>query len=74
MRYAKAIAVGVATAVTAAILWIVLAFILPIAAPALLARFSNDGSGAAYASITSGSIAGAALVGFVAGFWWKLRR
>jgi Zn-dependent protease with chaperone function len=74
MRYLMAAGVGVLTAIAAAVLWIVVAFVLPIAVPLLLSwtRINQAGADAVGASISSGSIAIAALAGFVGGGAWML--
>ena len=76
MRYLTAAAVGVVTAMATAILWIVIGFVLPLAGPMFLSRGggTESGSGGAGAVIGSGSILVAALLGFVGGFVWMLRR
>jgi hypothetical protein len=76
VRYLTACAVGVLTAIATAILWIVVRFILPIAVPLFLSRIgaTSTGAGAAGAVISSGSILIAALLGFVVGVAWMLRR
>jgi hypothetical protein len=71
--YLKSFVVGALTAVAAAILWIVVAFVLPVFAPFLLSRVTGGG-GFGAATIGSGSILAAALVGFAAGFYWTCRR
>jgi hypothetical protein len=73
MLYVKSFLVGIGGAVVAAVLWIVVSFVLPIFMPMLVRRTLNRG-GASGASITSDSILLAALVGFVAAAWWGLRR
>jgi hypothetical protein len=65
---------GLAAAVLFSAAWILVAFVLPIWAPFVLSRFSSDGAGGAYASISSGSILLAALIGFAFGFLWRLRK
>lgn len=66
---------GAIAGVSAAVLWVLVAFVMPIWVPVLLSRLSSDGgSGAFSAYITSGSILLAALVGFVLGFYWEFRR
>ena len=73
MRYMTAAGFGALTAIATAILWIVVRFVFPIAVPILLSRLSASGSGGiAAASIGSGSILLAALLGFVGGFVWML--
>jgi hypothetical protein len=76
MRYLTAAGFGVLTAITTAILWIVVRFVLPIAVPLFLSRIgaTQSGSGGAGAVIGSGSILLAALLGFASGFVWMLSR
>ena len=75
MAYLKSALVGVAAAVAASLIWILAVFVLPIAAPFLISRvFGTDGGGAAGASVGSGSIMVVGLWGFLAGFFWHVRR
>jgi len=76
MRYLTAAGFAVLTAIATAILWIVVAFVLPIAAPIVLSRTgaTPPGSGGAGAVIGSGSILLAALLGFAGGLGWMLWR
>jgi hypothetical protein len=76
MRYLTAAGFGVLTAIAAAILWIVVRFVLPLAVPLFLLRVgaTQSGSVGAGAVIGSGSILFAALLGFVGGLVWMLRR
>jgi len=75
MPLLKSIFFGLATAVLASVLWVIIKLVLPIAVPYLLARFRSDGDiGGGTAYITSGSILLAAVIGFVCGFLWRLRR
>ena len=73
MHYFAAAGVGVLTGIAAAILWIIVRFVLPIALPLFLSRIGGSG-GIAGAFITSGSILLAALLGFVGGFVWMIWR
>jgi hypothetical protein len=77
MLYVKSALFGIAGAIAAAALWVLAAFVLPIVVPMLMARFTrwNVGAGAGIgaASIGSGSILLAALIGFAAAFYWKVR-
>jgi hypothetical protein len=70
VRYFTAGGVGVLTGIAAAILWIAVRFVLPLAYPFFLARVgtTQSGSGGAGAVIGSGSILLAALLGFLGGF------
>ena len=76
MRYFTAAGFAVLTAIATAILWIVVAFVVPLAAPIVLSRTgaTQSGSGGAGAVIGSGSILLAALLGFVGGLGWMLWR
>jgi hypothetical protein len=74
MRLLKSVPFGIVTAVLASVAWIVVSFVLPLWVPYLLSRFSNEGVGGASASVSSGSLAVAALIGFVAGFFYRFRR
>jgi hypothetical protein len=73
MPYAKALLAGFGAAIGAAVLWTFISFVLPIVGPMLIGRLLNRGGGSA-ASIGSGSILLAALIGFVIGMWWGVRR
>jgi hypothetical protein len=76
MRYLAAAGVGVVTAIAAAILWIVVSFVLPILVPFLVSRIgaNQTGAGGSASVISSGSIMLAALVGFIGGVGWMLWR
>jgi hypothetical protein len=73
MIYVKSILAGFAGALVATILWILAVFVMPLLLPVLLSRLTGSG-GVGSASITSGSILAAALIGFVAGSYWQFRR
>jgi ABC-type multidrug transport system fused ATPase/permease subunit len=73
MPYVKALLTGFATAIGAAVLWVLVSFILPIFGPMLIGRLLNR-SGSSAAVIGSGSILLAAFIGFAIGMWWGLRR
>jgi hypothetical protein len=74
MVYLKSALFGIVGAIAASVLWILAVFVLPILIPSLLSRLGGgDGSGAAGSTITSNSILVAALIGFVAAFFWKFR-
>jgi len=73
MVYLKTVLVGIGGAVVAAVLWIVVSFVLPIFVPMLVDRMLKRG-GASGASITSDSILLAAVFGFVVAGSWALRR
>jgi len=72
MRLLTAAAVGVLTGIAAAILWIAVRFVLPLAYPSCLAI--QSGSGGAGAVIGSESILLAASLGFLGGFVGMLWR
>ena len=75
MLYIKVIIGGVAGAIGAVVLWVLVAFVLPMILPIVVMRLSASyGAGAGGASISSGSIVLAALIGFVAGAYWVFRR
>jgi len=73
MRYLKSVIVGTVAAVICAVIWVVAVVVLPILLPFLMSRFTGSGGGGA-ARVGSGSILAAALVGFLAGFFWKFTR
>jgi hypothetical protein len=73
MHYFAAAGFGALTGIAAAILWIVVRFVLPIVIPVFLSRIGGAG-GVASAFIGSGSILLAALLGFVGGFVWMIWR
>lgn len=71
----KSLVFGILGAMTAAVLWIVVSFVLPLAVPLFVARFSQSGGvGGAGAVISTSSILLAAVVGFVLGVLWSRRR
>ena len=73
--YFKSVLVGIGTAVAAVLMWIIATLVVPIAAPFLISRFTGDGgAGGAGAMVSSGSILLVAIAGFVAGFYWQLRK
>jgi hypothetical protein len=75
MIYLKSAAVGIVAALAASVTWIAAMLVLPIAAPLLISRiFGSYGAGGAGATVGSGSIMLAGLVGFIAGFVWQFRR
>jgi hypothetical protein len=74
MIYLKCFLVGVVAAIVTSAVWIVVAFVIPVVGPFLLAKWSGDYSGGSVAVIGDGSILVAALVGFAVGFAWTLRR
>jgi hypothetical protein len=76
MRYLTAAGFGVVAAFATAIAWILVRFVLPLVVPMVASRLTSrsGGVGAASAFIGTGSIALAALLGFVGGFLWMLWR
>ena len=73
MMYLKSVLVGVGGAVLASILWTILAVVVPLYGPYVIARIKGTG-GASSASVGSGSILIAALIGFIIGFAWEWHR
>jgi hypothetical protein len=73
MLYVKSVLVGVIGAIAAAVLWMIVSFVLPLYVPMLVDRFLNRG-GMGAASIGSGSIMLGGLLGFVIACWWGFRR
>jgi hypothetical protein len=71
--YLKTFLVGMGGSVVAMLLWIACAFFLPIYLPFLISRVTGTG-GMAAASVGSGSVFLAALIGFVIGAAWEMRR
>jgi hypothetical protein len=74
MVYLKSFLVGIGGAIVAALLWIVVAFLLPLYWPMLVDRYFLNRGGFGAASISSGSVLLAALIGFIAAAWWGLHR
>ena len=75
MIYVKATAVGIVSGLLLAIAWVLAALWLPIVGARLLDSFRTDdfsGTGSSY--VRSGSALLAAVIGFVAGFYWTVRR
>ena len=75
MVYLKSCLFGLGGAALAVVLWITVAFILPMYVPYLLARVKGTG-GVSSAYIGSNSIMIAALIGFIMAFawaWYRLR-
>lgn len=73
MIYGKAAAVGIASGLLFAILWVAAALWLPLYGQMFLSQMRNEG-GVAASYVGSGSAMIAALIGFSAGFWWTVRR
>jgi hypothetical protein len=57
----------------ASLLWIAVAFVLPIYVPYVIVRMKGTG-GLSSASIGSGSILIAAVIGFITAFGWEWHR
>ncbi len=72
MRFLKASAVGVVVAMVCGVVWTLAAMLFPIGWQMWQAR--NQGGGVGASSVGSGSALLAALIGFVLGFAWTLRR
>ena len=73
MIYVKSVLFGIGGAIVAAVIWIMVSFVLPIFMPMLVDRMLNRG-GASGARITSDSILLAALFGFITAAGWALHR
>jgi hypothetical protein len=73
MIYLKATAVGIVSGLLLAIAWVLAAVWLPILSARFLASLRNEG-GVAASYVDSNSALLAALIGFVAGFYWTVRR
>jgi hypothetical protein len=73
MKVFKSALSGIAGAIIAVLLWVLVALVLPIELPMLMSRITGEG-GASGAVITSDSMLLAALVGFAAGFYWRFRK
>lgn len=77
MAYAKAVIVGLAAAFLACAIWVVATFVLPLMLPMLIERLSpttTGGVGTSVAYISSGPLVLIAIVAFVAGVTWRLRK
>jgi hypothetical protein len=73
MIVVKSFLFGVGGAVVAAVVWIVVAFVLPIVVPYAIGRLRGTG-GVAGGYVTSGGVLLAALVGFLVAFVWGWTR
>ena len=73
MAYLKSLLLGVGGAVIAAVLWLIVALVVPLYGPYLLARLRGTG-GVSSGYVSSGSILLAALIGFILAFVWEWRR
>ena len=74
MIYVKALTVGALSGLFLAVLWVCAALWLPLNIAILRSYWQNEGIGGASATVGSGSIILAGLVGFAAGFGWSVRR
>ena len=77
MTYAKAVIVGFAAAFLASVIWVAATFVLPLMLPMLIERLSpatTGGVGMSVAYISSGPLVLIAIIGFAAGFTWRLRK
>lgn len=73
MVYLKTFLVGISGSVVAMVLWVICALFLPVYLPFLISRITGTG-GVGMASVGSGSVLVAALIGFVIGAAWEMRR
>jgi len=71
--YIKSVLFGIGGAIVASVLWILIAFVLPIFVPYLIGRI-RGASGVSGAYLTSDSVVIAAFLGFVVGFGWEWSR
>ena len=73
MVYLKSFLFGIGGAVLAAVFWFILAFIVPLYVPYLVARIRGTG-GISSAYVGSNSMVIAALIGFISAFAWEWNR
>ena len=73
MIYLKSFFVGMAAAFFASATYVLVVFVFPLLFPFLLSRITGAG-GMAGASVSSGPVLVIAIVAFIAGFYWRLRR
>ena len=73
MVYLKSFLFGLGGSALAVVLWITVAFVLPMLVPYLVARVRGTG-GVSFGYIGSGSILLAALIGFIIAFAWEWHR
>ncbi|MBI1874517.1 MAG: hypothetical protein HYS05_11630 [Acidobacteria bacterium] len=73
MIYLKSLVFGIGGAVVASVLWIMIAFVLPMWAPYVIGRLRGTG-GVSTGYISSGSVVIAALIGFLVAFAWQWHR
>jgi hypothetical protein len=76
MRYLRAVVVGIAAAFLAAVMWLFAALIIPVFLTMVISGVSASGSGGIGAvSVGVGdSTFVAAMVGFLVGFVWSIRK
>jgi hypothetical protein len=74
MLFLKVLAVGVASGLLLAVLWVLAALWLPLYVDTLLSYWRNEGGGVGASSVGSGSALLAAIIGSAAGFYWTIRR
>ena len=72
MMYLRSFVFGIGGAIIAAVLWIVVAFVLPIVAPYVIGRLRGTG-GVSTGYLSSNSVLIATLIGFLVAFVWRLR-
>ncbi len=73
MVYVKSLLFGIGGAVLASILWVLVAFVLPLFGPMLIGRLRGTG-GVSAGYVDSNSILIAAVVGFIIAFAWEWYR
>jgi hypothetical protein len=73
MTYRRPAIVGIATAFVAPVVWLVSKLALPIAFQLIAARRAGSG-GIGFVSVDLAELLVVAVVGFIAGFAWQLRR
>jgi hypothetical protein len=73
MIYIKSVVVGVVTAIAAVLLYALALFAYFVLLPIVAEWSTATGSGGIGIVVSSGPVLGVALVGFVVGFYWKLR-
>jgi hypothetical protein len=71
--YLKCVVVGMAAALVASAIFILVVFVFPILLPFLLSRITGTG-GAAGASFSDVEVLGIAVIAFAVGFYWQLRK
>ena len=74
MIYIKATVIGMLSAMILAVVWVVAALWLPVYGQMWLSYMRNEGAGGGGSSVGSGSTLLAAIIGFVCGFVWTVRR